>query len=184
MSTKVVLCTCGDTLNEKIDYNVLADYVGNLEGVKEVGSMSALCTAGDKSGLIKMLKGNDKLVVFACTRSVCGTPIEAAMKEAGLSTDNYALVNGKEQIADVHNDRTEATQKAKMLLKAAAAKVKTAEPLETMSYERVQEALIVGGGVAGLTAASELADQGFKVHVVEKSPAIGGAMPLISKTYP
>jgi len=184
MSTKVVLCTCGDTLNEKIDYNVLADYVGNLEGVKEVGSMSALCTAGDKSELIKMLKGHDKLVVFACTRSVCGKTIETAMKEAGLSTDNYALVNGKEQIAEVHRNRTEATHKAKMLLKASAAKVKTAEPLETVSYERVQEALIVGGGVAGLTAASELVDQGFKVHVVEKSPAIGGAMPLISKTYP
>jgi len=184
MNTKVVLCTCGDTLNEKIDYNALAQYAGNLEGVKEVGSMVALCTADDKSELIKMLKGHDRLVVSACTRSVCGKPIENAMKEAGLSVDNYALVNGKEQVAEVHNDRAEATTKAKMLLKAAVAKVKNSEPLETMSYERAQEALIIGGGIAGLTAASELADQGFKVHVIERSPAIGGAMPLISKTYP
>ncbi len=184
MSTKIVLCTCGDTLNDKLDYKALADYSSNLDGVSAVASMQAMCTAGDKMELIKALKGNDKLVVLACTRSVCGKPIEAAMKEAGLANENYVLVNGKEQIASVHKNKTEATKKAKALLKAAVAKVKAAEPLETASYERIQEALVVGGGIAGLTAASELADQGFKVHVIEKSPAIGGAMPLISKTYP
>ncbi|MFC1803105.1 FAD-dependent oxidoreductase [Thermoproteota archaeon] len=131
-----------------------------------------------------MLKGRDRLVVLACTRSVCGKPIETAMIEAGLGNDKYVLVNVKEQITAVHMNSTAATNKAKMLLKAAAAKVKAARSLETAIFERSKEALVVGGGIAGLTAASELADQGFKVHVVEKSPAIGGAMPLISKTYP
>ncbi len=146
--------------------------------------MKALCTAGDKSEFIKLLKGHDRLVVLACTRSVCAKPIENAMNEAGLEKDKFALVNAKEQIASVHSDMAQATSKAKMLLKAAAVKVSVAKPIETSIYERVQEALVVGGGIAGLTAASELADQGFKVHVVEKSPAIGGAMSLISKTYP
>jgi len=182
--TKVIFCTCGDALNDKIDYKALSAYVHTLEGVKETITMKALCTTGDKDALVKAMKGAERLVVFACTRSVCSKPIEIAMKTAGLPEDNYALVNAKEQIAYVHLDKSEATQKAKMLLKAAVAKVKAAQPLETMTYERSNEALVVGGGVAGLTAASELADQGFKVHVIERSPAIGGAMSLISKTYP
>jgi len=164
--TKIIFCTCGDALNDKLDYKALADYAHNLEGVKETVTMKALCTTGDKDSLVKAMKDDEKLVVFACTRSVCGKPIETAMKEAGLVEENYALVNAKEQVAYVHQYKTEATQKAKMLLKAAVAKVKAAQPLETMTYERAQEALVVGGGIAGLTAASELADQGFKVHVI------------------
>ena len=184
MSTKVVLCTCGETLDQKIDYKALADYAKTLEDVKTASTLQAICTAGDKSKLVKSIKGGDKLVVLACTRSVCAKSIENAMHGAGLEKDKYVLVNAKEQIASVHSSKTEATDKAKMLLKAAVAKVKAAKPLEVATYERTQEALVVGGGIAGLTAASELADQGFKVHVIERSPAIGGAMPLISKTYP
>jgi heterodisulfide reductase subunit A2 len=184
MSTKIVFCTCGDSLKERLDYKDLMEYAKTLDGIGSVDSVKSICTAGDKPSLKKMLKGLDGLVVLACTRSVCGTPIETALKEAGVDTAKYVLLNGKEQIAAVHSDKAEATAKAKMLLKAAAAKVATAKPLETTKYERAQEALVVGGGIAGLTAASELADQGFKVHVIEKSPAIGGAMPLISKTYP
>lgn len=184
MSTKIILCTCGDTLNDNIDYSALTDYARNLVGVNEVEPMKALCTAGDRKKLVNKIKNHDRLVFLACTRSVCGNPIEAAMQEANLHKDKYVLVNAKEQIASVHSNRTDATQKAKMLLNAAVAKVTLAEPLEIMTYQRAQEALVVGGGIAGLTAASELSDQGYKVHVVEKSPAIGGAMPLISKTYP
>jgi heterodisulfide reductase subunit A len=182
--TQVIVCTCGDTLNDKLDYNALSDYAKTIEGIDNVKSTQAICTARDRSKLVEMIKGQDRLVVLACTRSVCGKPIETAMKETGLEIENYTLVNAKEQIAEVHKDKTNATNKAKMLLKAAVAKVSIAQPLDTIIYERSKEALVVGGGIAGLTTASELADQGFKVHVVENSPAVGGTMPLISKTYP
>ena len=82
--TKVIFCTCGDALIDKIDYKALADYAHNIDGVKETVTMKALCTKGDKDTLVKAVKGAEKLVVFACTRSVCGKPIETAMKEAGL----------------------------------------------------------------------------------------------------
>lgn len=184
MSTKIILCTCGDTLNEKIDFKALADYAKNLEGVNEVIIRKAICTKNESKSLIKDLENANKLVTLACTRIVCEKPIETAMKEAGLSAENHVLVNGKEQIALVHSNKSEATQKAKKLIKAALAKVKNSKDMEKISYQRAQEALVVGGGISGLTAASELADQGFKVHVIERSPAIGGAMSLISKTYP
>lgn len=182
MGVNVVLCTCGGTLNEKIDYDAVEQYAKGL-GVIKVIKTKALCTPGDKPVVSSTLDG-DKLVAVACTRSICQLPIEAIMEEAGLNPDNLAIVNAKEQIALVHSDKVEATLKAKMLLKAAVAKVKQTVPLDVVTFERDQEALVIGGGIAGLTAASELADQGFKVHVVEKSPAIGGAMSLISKTFP
>ncbi len=183
MSINIVLCTCGETLNEKIDYNALKVYAKGLDGVKSIQETMALCTEGNKNKVSKALDG-DKLVAVACTRSMCQLPIEAIMAEAGLESDNMVIVNAKEQVALVHRSRMEATDKAKMLLSAAVAKVKQSVPLDVVKYERSKEALVVGGGIAGLTAASELADQGFKVHVVEKSPAIGGAISLISKTFP
>ncbi len=182
MGVNVVMCTCGDTLNDKIDYKALEEYAKGL-GVKSVKLTEALCTQGDKSSVAGALDG-DRVVAVACTRSISQLPIEAIMEEAGLNKDNFALVNAKEQIALVHNDKTKATNKAKMMLKAAIAKVKETVPFEVVSYEREQNAMVIGGGIAGLTAASELADQGFRVHLVEKSPAIGGSMSLISKTFP
>ena len=119
MSTKVVLCTCGKTLDQKIDYEALADYAKTLEGVKSVSTLHALCTAGDKSKLVKALKGVERLVVLACTRSVCAKPIENALHEAKLEKDKYVLVNAKEQIASVHSDKSEATGKAKICFNGA-----------------------------------------------------------------
>ena len=182
MGVNVVMCTCGGTLNDKIDYKALEEYAKGL-GVKSVMRTEALCTTGDKSSVSGALDG-DRLVAVACTRSISQLPIEAVMEEAGLNKDNLTIVNAKEQIALVHSDKAKATSKAKMMIKAAVAKVKEAVPLEVVSYERDQNALVIGGGIAGLTAASELADQGFRVHLVEKSPAIGGSMSLISKTFP
>jgi heterodisulfide reductase subunit A len=128
--------------------------------------------------------GGNKVVAFACTRAVCAKPLEAVMEASGFDPQSLVILNAKEQIAYVHPDAAQATEKAKRLLAAAVAKALSIKPMETVHYQRHQEALVVGAGVAGLTAASELADQGFKVHVVERKPAIGGAMPLISKTYP
>lgn len=182
MGVNVVLCTCGGTLKDKIDFDSLEEYAKGL-GTKGIIKTKALCTPVDSPRISGAFDG-EKIVAVACTRSVCQLPLEVMMEEAGLNPDNLALVNAKEQVALVHSDKTKATLKAKMLLKAAIAKVKQSVPLDVVTYERDQEALVIGGGIAGLTAASELADQGFKVHVVEKGPAIGGAMSLISKTFP
>jgi heterodisulfide reductase subunit A len=182
MTVNVVLCTCGDTLNEKLDFRALEEYAKTLD-INNVLTTKALCTTGNKSRIVAELDG-DRLVTLACTRSICQLPIEAIMEEAGIDKDQLSIVNSKEQIANVHRNRLAATGKAKMMLKAAITKVKHSAPLDVVSYERDQDALVVGGGIAGLTAASELADQGYRVHVIERSLAIGGAMSLISKTFP
>ncbi|MBN2335201.1 CoB--CoM heterodisulfide reductase iron-sulfur subunit A family protein, partial [Candidatus Bathyarchaeota archaeon] len=185
MSAQVIFCTCGGVLDERLDIDELKNFLRATQGVTEIITTDAACTKSVKDDLVEAVsQGSQKVVVFACTRSVCQKPLEAVLEEAGLDPENLVIVNAKEQLAWVHPDKEEATRKAKMLLKAAVEKAYSVAPTETISYERSQEALVVGAGVAGLTAASELADQGYKVHVVERKPTIGGAMTLISKTFP
>jgi heterodisulfide reductase subunit A len=185
MSVQVLFCTCGDVLRESLDFNELKAFVRGLEGVTEILTVDAACTRSVKDELVEaMTGGGDKVVAFACTRSVCARPLEAVMEASGFDPQNLVILNAKEQIAWVHPDEAQATEKAKRLMAAAVAKARSIRPMDTVQYQRSQEALVVGAGIAGLTAASELADQGFTVHVVERKPAIGGAMPLISKTYP
>jgi len=185
MSVQVVFCTCGGVLSQHLDIDELKSFARETQGVSEIITTNAACTKAMRDDLVEAVsQGNEKLVAFACTRSVCQKPLEAVMEASGLYPENLVVVNAKEQLAWVHPDRDEATRKAKMLLKAAIEKAVSVSPTETVSYERTQEALVVGAGIAGLTAASQLAEMGVRVHVIERRPAIGGAMPLISKTFP
>jgi heterodisulfide reductase subunit A len=183
MSITVLLCDCGKTLRDRIDYDEIFSFIED-QGIKGIIQSSAACTSLERDALVEGFREGEKILAFACTRSVCQAPLEKAMNEAGLDSDNLVIVNAKEQIAWIHDEKKKATKKAKMLLKAAIAKARSIEPMETEIYQRLQEALVVGGGIAGLTAASELADQGINVHLVERSPTIGGRMALISKTFP
>ncbi len=185
MSVQVVFCTCGGVLTQHLDFEVLKGFARETQGVSEIITTDAACTKAMRDDLVEAVsQGSEKLVAFACTRSVCLKPLEAVMMASGMDPENLVIVNAKEQLAWVHPDRDEATHKAKMLLKASIEKALSVTPTETVSYERTQKALVVGAGIAGLTAASQLADAGVKVHVLERGPAIGGTMPLISKTFP
>ena len=186
MSIQVLICTCGDTLNEDIDFEELTSFLEGIDNVTQVSITKAACTKSAKDDLVKTIRHNPehKLLALACTRSVCMQPLEEVMKEVGYETDNLVLVNMKEQLAQVHEDVESTTDKAKMMVRSALEKLRYAEPKEILTFERYQDVVVVGSGIAGLTAASELADQGYNVHVVEKNPSIGGVMPLISKTYP
>jgi len=185
MSVQVLFCTCGGVLKDRLDIDELKAFVRGIDGVTEILTTEAACTKAVREELSEAMEGGgEKVVAFACTRSVCGRPLEVVMEGAGLDPQNLVILNSKEQVALVHPDRGEATAKARRLLASAVAKAKSLRSMDSVSYQRYQSALVVGAGIAGLTAASELADRGISVHVVERKPAIGGVMPLISKTYP
>ena len=185
MSVQVLFCTCGETLRGSLDFDELKSYVRDLDGVTEILTVGASCTKAVKDELVEaMTGGGEKVVALACTRSVCGKPLESVLEASGLDPQNLVILNAKEQIAWVHPNLEQATEKAKRLLAASVAKARSIRPVDTIRYDRYKEALVVGAGIAGLTAAGELVEQGFKVHVVERKPVIGGAMPLISKTHP
>ena len=108
------------------------------------------------------------------------------MSLAQTSVNPYMLevANIREQCSWVHTDKEEATAKAKDLLKMAVAKVEKAKPLHTQQIPITKRALVVGGGIAGMQAALDIADAGYQVTIVERKPTIGGKMPKIDKTFP
>jgi len=184
MSVHVLFCNCGGTLAERLDIEALKGFAEGVEGVAGVGEVACACVPTISAELKDQVGDAEKVVAVACSRVVCQAPLEAAMKAAGLSPDELVILNAKEQVAWVHEDQGEATGKARMMLSAAVRQAGLRSTPERVTFERFGDALVIGGGISGLTAGSELADKGRRVHLVERKPTIGGAMVLLAKTFP
>jgi len=185
MGTYVLFCNCGGTLEDKLDLKGLKEYAEGLEGVVGVGEVGSACTSKINTELKSKVDGDaDKVVAVACSRVICQEPLEGAMKEAGLDPESLVILNSREQLAWVHEDVESRDLKAKMMIAAAVNRAGQLVHSESVRFDRFKDALVIGGGVAGLEAASELADLGHKVYLVERKPTIGGAMVLLAKTFP
>jgi heterodisulfide reductase subunit A len=127
---------------------------------------------------------SDRVLVGACTPNIQGLIMRAALEGAGLNKYLYEQVNIRELCAWVHGDREAATDKAIRLMRAAVARTLLLEALEDIDLKVVPEALIIGGGVAGMQAALEIAQRGFLAHIVERTGALGGRAYKLSVTFP
>jgi len=127
----------------------------------------------------------NRIVVAACSPKLHESTFQKVLKDEGLNPHFLEIANIREQCSWVHsNDPDEASLKAKKLIKAAVAKAIELEPVETVTQEMIPEACIIGGGIAGIQAALDLSQQGFKVHLIEKKSTIGGNMARAEKTFP
>ena len=106
------------------------------------------------------------------------------LKEAGLNPYFLEMANIREQCSWVHEDKEEATEKAKKLVEAAVAKALLLEALEEKEVDVIPSCLVIGAGIAGIQAALDIAEAGFKVYLVEKTPSVGGHMAQLDKTFP
>jgi heterodisulfide reductase subunit A len=107
-----------------------------------------------------------------------------AVQEVGLNPYFFEMANIREQCSWVHDDREEATRKAKELVTAAVYRVALHEPLYPRQVKVTPSTLVVGGGIAGIQAALDIADAGYQVYLVEREPTIGGKMAQLDKTFP
>ncbi|MEM3505754.1 MAG: 4Fe-4S binding protein, partial [Archaeoglobaceae archaeon] len=126
--------------------------------------------------------GLNRIVVAACTPRTHEPLFRRTLMEAGLNPYLFEFVNIREQCSWVHTDKRRATEKAKALLSAGVAKARLLEPLQFVEVDVVKKALIIGGGLAGMTAAIELAKQGIECYLVEKEPELGGNLRHIHYT--
>ncbi|MEM2906238.1 MAG: hydrogenase iron-sulfur subunit [Candidatus Bathyarchaeia archaeon] len=125
------------------------------------------------------------IVVGACSKRACLPRLEGALAGAGLTSSQIEVANLREQCAWAHADDPKGAQaKAKRLLGVALTHAQELEPIPSKGFTRQQEALVIGAGVAGIQAALDLADQGFHVYLLDRSPTVGGKMALLVKTYP
>jgi len=183
----VYICHCGSNIAGVIDPVVVADYAASLPGVVRATNTLYAC-ADTGQNLIKedILKYNlNRVVVSACSVRMHEPTFRAAVAEAGLNPFLMEMANIREQDTWAHgHDPEGALEKAKDLTAAAIAKARFLVPLDMIKVPVTKRAMVIGAGVAGISAALDMADQGIDTILVEREPTIGGVMAQLNKTFP
>lgn len=183
----VYVCHCGVNIAGVIDVEEVAKYAKKLDGVVVAKEDKYMCSDPGQA-LIKKDIAEYKLnrvVVAACSPRMHEPTFRTACQEAGLNPYLFEMANIREHASWVHmNEPEKATQKGKDHVRMAVAKAKLLEPLENPKVSVIKEVLVIGGGIAGIQASLDLAEQGFKVYLVEKTPSLGGVMAQLDKTFP
>jgi len=183
----VYICSCGSNIGGVIDPGEVAEFASHLPGV--VLARENLYVCGDPGqNMIKkdiLEQKLNRVVVAACTVRMHEPTFRACVAEAGLNPFLMEMANIREQDTWVHaNDPEAALLKAKELVAAAVAKVRHVFPLQSITVPVTKKALVIGGGVAGISAALDLADMKIPTYLVEKELSIGGTMAQLNKTFP
>ena len=181
----VFVCRCGINIASTVDVPQVVEYVSEVPGVKHAQELLFAC-AQDSQKIIKDVieeKNLNRMVVCACTPRTHEPLFQKTIKEAGVNPYLFEFANIREQCSWVHQKEPEkATQKAKDLAQNAIVKVIPAEPLYKKTLDVNKDALVIGGGLAGMNAALDLADQGFQVHLLEKEKELGGNLRHVYST--
>lgn len=182
----VYLCGCRGEISRKVDLEVVAERIRNCPGVSSVGIHEALCSREGQQYLKKEYKEKrfERLAVAACSPNIQGLIVSRSLEEEGMNRYLFDQVNIREQCAWVHSDKGLASEKALSLIRGAVAKAERLAPLEDIEVPILDSALVIGGGVTGMAAALDIAAQGFKVHLVERTGELGGRAYKLSMTFP
>jgi heterodisulfide reductase subunit A len=177
---------CGTNIAKIIDVESVAKFVSGLPNVTLVRTYKYMCSNPGQEMIVQDIKENqlNRIVVAACSPNMHERTFRGALRSAGLNQYLFEMANIREQCSWVHDDTKEATEKAMALTLAAIRKVELHEPLESMSVDMSPNVLVIGGGIAGMTAALELADAGHSVHLVEKNDQLGGNIARVDLTAP
>ena len=186
MNIGVYVCQCGINIAATIDVEKVINEIEKLPNVK-IGRYYKYMFSDPGQELIKKdikdLK-LDRVVVASCSPRMHEPTFRTALEEAGMNPYYFEMVNIREHCSWVHLDKELATEKAIELITGAVARAEYLEPLEKKQVSVIPRALVIGGGIAGIQAALEIADKGFKTYLVERSPSIGGRMAQLDKTFP
>lgn len=182
----VYICMCGSNIAKMVDVEAVEKYISTLPDVALVRTYKYMCSNPGQEMIVQDIKENNlnRVVVAACSPSMHERTFRAALRKAGLNQYLFEMANIREQCSWVHDDPAEATAKAMALTRAAVKRVALHETLESMSVDMCPTSLVLGGGIAGMTAALELADAGYEVHLVEKSDKLGGNVARVDLTAP
>jgi heterodisulfide reductase subunit A len=185
----VYVCHCGTNIAGVVDVEGVAKWAG--EELKERGVTIArdykfMCSSLGQELIQKDIEelGLTRVVVAACSPHLHEATFRTACSKAGLNPYLCELVSIREQVSWVHTDKVAATEKSKAVVSGGVERVRWHEPLEPLKVPIHPASLVVGGGIAGIQAALEIADAGFPVYLVEREPSIGGHMSQFDKTFP
>ena len=182
----VYICWCGTNIAKTVDVEKVAEEMKNQDGVVISKSYHYMCSDPGQEMIVNDIKehGLKRIVVASCSPRIHELTFRKTMEKAGLNPYLFQMANIREQVSWVHSDREFATQKAIELVKGAIHRVRLHEPLEKRSVEVNGSTLVVGGGIAGITAALTIADAGKKVYLIEKSHILGGHTAQVDLLFP
>jgi len=183
----VYVCHCGLNIAGVVDCEAVADYAATLPDVVLAKHETYLCSEPGQNKIRADIAefGLNRVVVAACSPRLHEPTFRQCVQAAGLNRYLLDMANLREQCSWVHmNDHQGATEKARDLVRSSAARVRTLGARQEIDVDIEKSTLVIGGGVAGIQAALDLADSGFKVYMLEKAPSIGGIMARLDKTFP
>jgi heterodisulfide reductase subunit A-like polyferredoxin len=171
------ICHCGINIGGVVDVPAVVEYAKTLPYVVHAEGNLYTCSQDTQEQMKKMIEEHqlNRVIVASCTPRTHEPLFQDTIREAGLNRYLFDMANIRDQCSWVHMTQPrEATEKAKDLVRMAVAKAALLDPLSTQTVPMNQKALVIGGGLAGMTAAQKIAEAGFEVYLVEKQPHLGG----------
>ena len=182
----VFVCWCGSNIAATVDVQAVSDALAREPGVVFSTNYQYMCSQAGQDMIQEKIKeyGLTGVVVCSCSPRMHEATFRKTCEKAGLNPYMVEIANIREQCSWIHKDKETGTEKAIILGRAAIAKVQLNAPLTAGTSPVTKRALVIGGGIAGIQTALDIADAGFPVDIVEKKPTIGGKMTQIDKTFP
>jgi heterodisulfide reductase subunit A len=183
----VYVCSCGSNIGGVIDPGEVAEFALHLPGVVLAKQNLYMCGDPGQNMVRQDIIEHElnRVVIAACTVRMHEPTFRACVADAGLNPFLMEMTNIREQNTWVHSHEPEAALlKAKEMVAAAVAKVRHVQPLQPITVPVTKKAMVIGAGVAGISAALDLADMGIPTYLVEKQQSIGGTMGQLNKTFP
>jgi heterodisulfide reductase subunit A len=182
----VYVCHCGINISSSVDVQRVVRAVTHHPHVVIAREYPYMCSDPGQELIRKDIRelGLDRIVVAACSPRMHELTFQRTCESTGINPYCFEMANIREQCSWVHDEKSEATGKAIDLVRSAVSRVALLEALEKQEVPVNPSALVLGGGIAGIQAALDIADAGYQVFLVEKEPSIGGHMAQLDKTFP
>ena len=183
----VYICHCGLNIAGVVDCEDVKEYAGKLDDVVLSQDVVYLCAEPGQNQIKKDILeyGLNRVVIGSCSPRLHEPTFRKCLEEGGLNPYLLEIANLREQCSWVHEgDREKATTKSRHLIRSAVARARLLCQLVDTELSIIKSTLVIGGGVAGIQAALDLAGSGYQVVLVEKEPSIGGVMAKLDKTFP
>ncbi len=183
----VFVCECGTNIAGSVDVDRLVEEAKKMGNVVYTAKNRYMCSEPGQADIKKAIQEEklDRVIVAACSPRMHEPTFRECVSSVGLNPYLVDMANIREQCSWVHmGDREAATKKAKDIVKAYIARARYLEAQDETEIPVKKASLVIGGGIAGMQSALDLADAGYQVYLVEKEPALGGIMAQLAKTFP
>ncbi|MDR2108428.1 MAG: FAD-dependent oxidoreductase, partial [Coriobacteriales bacterium] len=182
----VFICHCGSNIAGTVDVERVAEAARALPNVVLADTNKYTCSDPGQQAIKDAIAEDqlDRIVIASCSPRMHELTFRKMLGDTALNPYMLEIANIREQCSWVHRDKSDGTAKAIDLVKMAVAKVDRNAPLFTTTIPVNKRALVIGGGIAGMQAALDIADAGYPVTLVEREPSLGGKMVMLDKTFP